>query len=115
VTNVHLCELRGGTACDLLCAELNKLLLQFIKLLAEVILVLAPELGSLDFSGRRLRQLVYAIIIELLEKYHCDCVYGGVGGGCWLIEVVDVGAKKLEKHFGGFGVSRLAVRLRHQG
>ena len=50
--DVHLCELRRCTAGNLLCSELNELLLEFLELLLEIVLVLAPELGRLDLSGR---------------------------------------------------------------
>lgn len=48
---VHSGELGGGTSSDLLGAELNKLGLELIKLLLQVLLVLAPEGAGLDFGG----------------------------------------------------------------
>ena len=50
--NVHLVELRLCTSCDLLRPQLNELGLEVFQLLLELILVLAPELRCLDFSGR---------------------------------------------------------------
>lgn len=49
---VHLGELRGSTASDLLGAQTDELSLQVIELLLEVLLALAHELVGLDLSGR---------------------------------------------------------------
>lgn len=48
---VHLVELRGSAASNLLCAQLHQLGLQVIELLLELVLVLAPKRRGLDFSG----------------------------------------------------------------
>jgi hypothetical protein len=48
----HLCELRCRSSGDLLCAQLPQFGLQLHQLLVEVLLVLGPELASLDFTGR---------------------------------------------------------------
>lgn len=49
---VHSGELALGTTGNLLGAELDQLGLQLLELSLELILVLAPELASLDLSGR---------------------------------------------------------------
>jgi hypothetical protein len=49
---VHSGELALGTTGNLLSAELDQLGLQLLELSLELILVLAPELASLDLSGR---------------------------------------------------------------
>jgi hypothetical protein len=46
----HSLSLGGGTGRDLLDAELVKLELQLLELLGELLLVLAPELTSLDLG-----------------------------------------------------------------
>lgn len=46
----HSLSLGGGTGGDLLNAELVELQLQLLELLGELILVLAPELTSLDLG-----------------------------------------------------------------
>jgi len=50
--NVHLGQLALRATRNLLCPELDKLLLQFIELLPQLLLVLAPELRCLNFAGR---------------------------------------------------------------
>lgn len=50
ISNAHSLGLRRGTASDLLDAELAELLLQLLQLLGEIILVLSPELTSLDLG-----------------------------------------------------------------
>jgi hypothetical protein len=52
VSVVHSGELALGTTGNLLGAELDQLGLQLLELSLELILVLAPELASLDLSGR---------------------------------------------------------------
>lgn len=54
LSNVHLAQLRLGTTGDLLGAQGHELLLEIIKLLLEVLLVLAPELLASDLAGRLL-------------------------------------------------------------
>ena len=61
---IHLGELRRGTTCDLLCAELTQLCLQVDELLLQIILVLAPKRIGLDF-GRLLSMLAAIIIIQV--------------------------------------------------
>lgn len=46
--NVHLGELGGSTAGDLLDAEADELVLQLIKLLGEILLRLLPQLDCFD-------------------------------------------------------------------
>lgn len=58
----HLGELRCVPAGNLLCAQLNELALQIIELLSEVLLVLRPELGGLNFACRLREELVGALI-----------------------------------------------------
>jgi hypothetical protein len=50
--DVHLAQLGLGTTGDLLGAQGHELLLEIIKLLLEVLLVLAPELLASDLAGR---------------------------------------------------------------
>lgn len=50
--HVHLVQLALSTTGDLLSPELDELLLQLIALLLQLLLVLAPELRSLDLAGR---------------------------------------------------------------
>lgn len=49
---LHPGELGGSAAGDLLSAQLDQLLLEVLKLLLKVVFALAPELGSLNLSGR---------------------------------------------------------------
>jgi hypothetical protein len=49
---VHSGELALRATGNLLSAELDELGLQLLQLSLELILVLAPELGSLDLGGR---------------------------------------------------------------
>lgn len=49
---VHLAELRLRAASNLLCPQLHQLALQFIQLLPQVLLVLAPKLRSPNLSRR---------------------------------------------------------------
>lgn len=50
--DVHLVEFRLCATSNLLCPQLNQVLLEIIELLPQLLLVLAPKLGCLDLSGR---------------------------------------------------------------
>lgn len=58
----HLGEFGCVTAGNLLRAQLDELALQFVELLSEVLLVLRPELGGLNFACRLWEELVGALI-----------------------------------------------------
>lgn len=52
LSHVHLVQLGSSATSNLLCPELDELLLEVVELLLELLLVLAPERLSLDLSGR---------------------------------------------------------------
>lgn len=50
--HIHFVQLALRTTSNLLCPELDELLLQVVELLPQLLLVLPPELRRLDFAGR---------------------------------------------------------------
>lgn len=52
--DAHLVQFALRTAGNLLCPQLHELLLLLLELLAQVLLVLAPELRGLNLAGRLL-------------------------------------------------------------
>lgn len=76
MANVHLAQLGLGTTGDLLGAQGHELLLEIIKLLLEVLLVLAPELLASDLAGRLLNSPVstssYIQNYARGRIYHCE-------------------------------------------
>ena len=74
--HVHLAQLGLGTTGDLLGAQGHELLLEIIKLLLEVLLVLAPELLASDLAGRLLNPPVSTSShIQNCARgriYHCE-------------------------------------------
>lgn len=76
MSNVHLAQLGLGTTGNLLGAQGHELLLEIIKLLLEVLLVLAPELLASDLAGRLLNPPVSTSShIQNCARgriYHCE-------------------------------------------
>ena len=76
LSNVHLAQLGLGTTGNLLGAQGHELLLEIIKLLLEVLLVLAPELLASDLAGRLLNPPVSTSShIQNCARgriYHCE-------------------------------------------